>query len=204
MPPTGEDARLETAQSLRPATRSQRPGRRTGVDSTGSLQIEADASGWVTAVEVLAFADELRTPPGLEGAVREALLSGALAAAVEEVREGRLTPEQIERARALEEGRLRMVDLVPPRPAISLPTVAQLRDRARHRTSAPTVQDERIDRRFTGVSKEREITVRCSWVGGLESLAVDAEWLAATDKTMLRYALKEAFDDVYRKGEQAS
>lgn len=173
-----------------------------GSDPTGSLELEVDATGWVTDVRVTTVAEELRTPQGLVAALRSAVSAAQLQHLARTAAARPASAEELARGRELEEGRRRLV--APPPYRHPRTSVEELRSEVGPGGIAPIRPDERLSRRSVGRSKEGEVTVSLGWVEGLQSVEVDADWLRGTSAEMLRWALKEAFAAAQEEGDRAA
>ncbi|MDP3893835.1 hypothetical protein [Nocardioides sp.] len=173
-----------------------------GSDPTGSLELEVDATAWVTDVRVTAVAEELRTPTGLTAALRSAISAAQLQHLARTAAALPATPEELARGRELEEGRRKLV--APPPYRHPRTSVDELRAEVGPGGIAPIRPDERLTRRSVGRSKEGEVTVVLGWVNGLQSVEVDAAWLRGASADMLRWALKEAFAAAQAEGDRAA
>ena len=192
----GLQQRLAYLRQRRGADRFPDDEPSTGQDPTGAVSLDVDASGWVITSRV-EHLDGLRTPDAFVAAVRSAYTVAALARLATEVqeewRDREPTPEQVERGRAIVEGRRPLT--VPPRPRfrpIELPTQPM--------PSPASPAYDRGLRTYRGSSREGEITVAATVAGGLGSITIDDTWLASAGVDMAHYALREAFHDLREKG----
>ncbi|MXG91159.1 hypothetical protein [Nocardioides flavescens] len=175
---------------------------RWGQDVTGSLRLLVDRTGWVCDVAVEQVPEELRQVAVLESALRAAIASAMWEHLAAEARQ--LAEEgderDLETGRALLEGRVTVS--VPPVRRVERTSVEELRAAVARRGPLAIAVDERLDRTSTGRSREGEVTVVLGWIDGLQSVVVDAGWLRTTQASMLRYALREAFQAASDAGDE--
>jgi hypothetical protein len=169
-----------------------------GGDAETGLAVTVDVTGWVVDVEVPERATALRTADGLEAALRRAIGSALLQHLLDNAEHKVLGHEERRRAADLLGGR---ATLTPRRVEPSPPV-----ERPREPVSPPSYHsDERWRRRWTGTSRDGEVSVAMSAIAGLERLEADDEFLRTCSSQMLRHALREAFREADRAcGEELS
>lgn len=172
-----------------------------GQDESGQLSVALDPTGWPVDARVEGLDGLLRTPEGLEGALRAAMQSAAWAGLVEQATSERLTPEELERGRELAEGRreLAVPLLYRPEPL----SVGELLREAQF-GARPRRPDDRFSRRNVGRSRDGEVELVLGWATGLLELRVDPTWLRGEVPSTVGYALREAFESAQAAADGAS
>lgn len=188
--PSGLDSRVSLLRQVRGDSWFATMDPSWGLDERTGLQVQADATGWVRDVRVENVPEELRSAAGLEAALRRALGSATLGHLAENARERRLTPDQRHHAQDLLAGRARVV-------APRVTRVPRLLGRPTEpMMPRPHHTDERLTRRWVGRSRDGEIVVAMSVLAGLLRVDADPTFLQEVGAEMLRFALREAFDEI--------
>jgi hypothetical protein len=167
-----------------------------GASRSGTIEVEVDPTGWVLDLRLARFDEALRDPDRLWGDLREALLTAELVRAGENAVLRGDGATEAELGRQLIAGERR----VAPRPRPRLPRLEMPRER---RDDPRRVSERPREARFDGVSRDGEIRVTVGATSGVIGFHADPDWLRSAPESEIRYALKEAFADVYEQGEAA-
>jgi hypothetical protein len=167
-----------------------------GASRSGAVEVEVDPTGWVLEVRFARFDEALRDPGRLWGALREALLMAELVRAGENAVLRGDGAIEAELGRQLIAGERR----IAPRPRPRLPRLEMPRER---RDDPRRIAERPRERRFEGVSRDGEIRVTVGVTSGVTGFRADPDWLRRAPEAEIRYAIKEAFADVYEQGETA-
>ncbi len=197
MSSTGLAVRVETQRPFRGRTWFATMADERGRDDRTGLEVDVDPTGWVTEVRLAESSPELRTPEGLEGALRRAVGDAMLVHLARSAGEQRLTEAQHQRARDLLDGRAQL-----ERPRVT--RGARLERPTEPFTPSTYHPDERLGRQCVGSSQGGELRVTMSVLSGLVGLDSDAEFLRGADADLLRHALREAFADAGRTADRTA
>jgi hypothetical protein len=195
MSSTGLAVRVETQRPFRGRAWFTTMADEHGRDDRTGLEVDVDPTGWLTEVRLAESAPELRSPEGLEAALRRAVGDAMLVHLARSAGERRLTEAEHQRARDLLDGRAQLErPRVTRTPRLERPT----------EPFAPPAyhSDERLDRQCVGSSRGGELRVTMSVLSGLVGLDADAAFLHTVDADLLRHALREAFADARRTAEE--
>jgi hypothetical protein len=194
MSSTGLAVRVETQRPFRGRAWFATTTDETGRDDRTALEVDVDPTGWVTDVRLAQSAPELRTPEGLDAALRRAVGDAMLVHLARSAGGQRLTEGEQARARDLLDGRAQLErPRVTRTPRLERPT-EPLTPRAYH-------PDDRLSRQCVGSSRGGELRVTMSVLSGLVSVDADQDFLSTADADLLRHALREAFADAGRAAE---
>ena len=191
MSSTGLAVRVETQRPFRGRTWFATMADERGRDDRTGLEVDVDPTGWVTEVRLAEISPELRSPEGLEAALRRAVGDAMLVHLARSAGEQRLTEAQHQRARDLLDGRAQL-----ERPRV---TRGPRLERPTEPFTPPTYHpDERLGRQCVGTSRGGELRVTMSVLSGLVGLDAEADFLHSADADLVRHALREAFADAGR------
>jgi hypothetical protein len=197
MSSTGLAVRVETQRPFRARAWFTTMADERGRDDRTGLEVDVDPTGWVTDVRLAEPSPELRSPEGLEAAVRRAVGEALLVHLARSASERTLTEAERQRARDLLDGRTRL-----DRPRVT--RSPQLVRPAEPFTPPTYHADERLARQCVGSSQGGELRVTMSVLSGLVGLDADAEFLRTADADLLRHALREAFADAGRTADRTA
>jgi hypothetical protein len=197
MSSTGLAVRVETQRPFRGRAWFTTMADERGRDDRTGLEVDVDPTGWVTEVRLVESGPELRTPEGLEAALRRAVGDAMLVHLARSAGEQRLTEAQHQRARDLLDGRAQL-----ERPRVT--RTPRLEPPTEPFTPTTYHADERLGRQCVGSSRGGELRVRMSVLSGLVSLDADADFLRTADADLLRHALREAFADAGRTADRTA
>jgi hypothetical protein len=197
MSSTGLAVRVETQRPFRGRAWFSNMADERGRDDRTGLEVDVDPTGWVTEVRLVESGPELRTPEGLEAALRRAVGDAMLVHLARSAGEQRLTDAQHQRARDLLDGRAQL-----ERPRVT--RTPQLERPTEPFTPTTYHPDERLGRQCVATSRGGELRVTMSVLSGLVSLDAGTDFLRTAEADLLRHALREAFTDAGRTADRTA